>query len=174
MAWLRRGQVCGLQQERHDQRTGVGQQGEPRQLAPSHLALTCILLPLLCIVIHLKGQCHDIQWVFALFCASKNGDCSRKCRGHHIMTARSAARTTSPPNLSRANVVFLQKMLFSAAFPCGHHYFSPHKMTAKNHRLSWHCRFKNYPPEYYAILRSWLVFSWWVFSDDRPSQYFVS
>ena len=55
---------------------------------------------------------------------------------------RSAARTASPPKLSRENVVFLQKMSFSAAFSCGRHYFSPHKMVAKNHRLSWHCRFK--------------------------------
>ena len=30
-----------------------------------------------------KGQCHDIQWFFALFFArAKNGGCSRKCHGH--------------------------------------------------------------------------------------------
>ena len=40
-------------------------------------------------------------------CARKNGDFSRKCRGHHTMTARSAARTASPTTLSRENVVFL-------------------------------------------------------------------
>ena len=37
---------------------------------------------------------------------------------------------------------WVEKMSFSAALPCGHHYVSPHKMAAKNHRLSWHCRFK--------------------------------
>ena len=44
---------------------------------------------------------------------------------------------------------------FSAAFPCGRHYFSPHKMAAKNHRLSWHCRF--------AILlqHQWTTFFIW-------------
>ena len=30
-----------------------------------------------------KGQCHDIQWFFALFLREqKNGGCSRKCHGH--------------------------------------------------------------------------------------------
>ena len=67
----------------------------------------------------------------AFFARVKNGNCSRKCRGHQIMTARSAARTTSPPKLSRANVVFLQKMLFSAAFPSGRHYFSHTKWLPK-------------------------------------------
>ena len=36
--------------------------------------------------------------------------------------------------------------MFSAALPCSRHYFSPHKMAAKHHRLSWHCRFKAGPP----------------------------
>ena len=55
------------------------------------------------------------------------------------MTARSAALTTSPSKLSRVNAIFFESI--SAALPCGRHYFSPHKMAAKNHRLSWHCRF---------------------------------
>ena len=67
------------------------------------------------------------------FCASKKwlliAQVSR-------ISARSAARTASPPQLSRANVVFLEQLSFSAALPCGRHYFSPHKMAAKNHRLS--------------------------------------
>ena len=92
---------------------------------------------------HLKGQCHNIQWFFELFFARvKNGDYLRKCRGHQTMTAQSAPRRASPPKTSRAKVVFLEKMSFSAAFPCGRHYFSPHKMAAKYHRISWHCRFK--------------------------------
>ena len=70
------------------------------------------------------------------FARGKNGDCSRKCRGHHTMTARSAARTASPAKLSREKVVFLEQLSFSAALSCGRHYFSPHKMAAKNHRLS--------------------------------------
>ena len=72
----------------------------------------------------------------AVFAQGKNGDCSRKCRGHHTMTAQSAARTASPAKLSRENVVFLEQLSFSAALPCGRHYFSPHKMAAKTHRLS--------------------------------------
>ena len=71
----------------------------------------------------------------AFFARAKNGDCSPKCRGHHTMTAQSAARTTSPSKLSRVIVVFLEQLSFSAAVPCGRHYFS-------HHRLSWHCRFK--------------------------------
>ena len=90
----------------------------------------------------LKWQCHDIQWFFcAFFCARKKWR-QRKCRGYQTMTARSAARTASPPKMSRENVVFLEQLSFSAALPCGRHYFSPHKMAAKNHWLSWHCRFK--------------------------------
>ena len=48
--------------------------------------------------------------------------------------ARSAARTTSPPKLSRANIVF---RCLAISPPL----FFPHKMAAKDHRLSWHCRF---------------------------------
>ena len=50
------------------------------------------------------------------------------------MTARSVAWTTSPPKLSRVNIVFRGLALWPPLF-------SPHKMAAKNHRLSWHCRF---------------------------------
>ena len=52
------------------------------------------------------------------------------------MTARSVARTTSSPKLGRANVVFSRSCLAADII------FFPHKMAAKNHRLSWHCRFK--------------------------------
>ena len=39
----------------------------------------------------LKGQCHDIQWFFALFLREqKNGGCSRKCRGHQTWAVRAA------------------------------------------------------------------------------------
>ena len=65
------------------------------------------------------------------FCASKNGDCSRKCCGHQTMTARSAVRTASPAKLSRANAAFLKQLLFSVALPCGRHYFPRAKMAAK-------------------------------------------
>ena len=84
----------------------------------------------------LKGQCHDIQWFIALFCASKKwlllAQVSRT-------SPRFAARTVSPSRQSRATVVFLEQLSFSAALPCGRHYFSPHKMAAKNPWLSWHC-----------------------------------
>ena len=40
-------------------------------------------------------------------------------------SARSAARTASPPQLSRANIIFLEQSSFSAALPCGRHYI-PH------------------------------------------------
>ena len=44
---------------------------------------------------------------------------------------QSAARIASPPQLSRANVVFLEQLLFSAALPCGRHYFSHTKWLPK-------------------------------------------
>ena len=69
------------------------------------------------------------------FARVKNGDCSRQPRGHPTMTVWSAAQTTSPPKKSRANVAFRGLALWPPLF-------SPHKMAAKNHRLSWHSRFK--------------------------------
>ena len=73
-----------------------------------------------------------IFWGF--FAWAKNGDYSRKRCVHQTMTARWAARTDSPPKLSRANVVF-----------CGLAWWPPLSFTTqngwKNHRLSWHCRF---------------------------------
>ena len=73
------------------------------------------------------------------FCASKKWLLLEQVS---LVSARSAARTTKLPKPCRANVIFLEQLSFSAAFPLGRHCFSPHKMAAKNHRLSWHCRFK--------------------------------
>ena len=85
--------------------------------------------------IEFKGAVSRYSVIFcAFFARANNGDCSRKCRGHRTMTARSAARTTSPPKLSRANIVFRGLALWPPLF-------FPHKMAAKNHRPSWHCRF---------------------------------
>ena len=87
----------------------------------------------------IKGAVSRYSVIFcAFFAPANNGDCSRKCRGHRTMTAWSAARTTSPPKLCRANIVFRGLALLPPLF-------SPHKMAAKNHRLSWHCRFKDFP-----------------------------
>ena len=46
-------------------------------------------------------------------------------------SSRSAAQTASLPQLSRANVVFLEQLLFSTALPCGRHYFSHTKWLPK-------------------------------------------
>ena len=89
-----------------------------------------------------RGSVTILSDILRFFARVKNGDCLRKCRGHLTITARSAARRASTPETSRAKIVLLEKMSFSTAFPCDHHYLSPHKMAAKNHRLSWHCRFK--------------------------------
>ena len=105
------------------------------------------------------------------FARGKNGDCSRKCRGHHTMTARSAARTASPAKLSRENVVFLEQLSFSAALPCGRHYFSPHKMAAKNHRLSWHCCFNCQKRNYRQKTIFFFFFFKFFLSDQRPIYY---
>ena len=102
----------------------------------------------------LKGAVSRYSVIFCAFFAwAKNGDCPRNCRGHQTLTAQSAARTASLPKLSWPNVVFLEHMLFSAALPRGRHYFSPHKMAAQNHRLSWHCRFKISPK--HVIFNRW-------------------
>ena len=87
---------------------------------------------------NLKGQCHNIQWFFALFCVSKKwlllAQVSRT-------SARSAARTASLPKLSRASVVF-------RGFAQWQPLFSPHKMAAKNHRLPFHCLFNT---DFFAV-----------------------
>ena len=94
----------------------------------------------------LKGQCHDIQWFFALFL------CEQK-----MATARASVADIwswqlglSREQLCRSS--WVQQMSFCAALPWGRHYFSPHKMAAKNHRLSWHCRFKQEP----SVAGQWL------------------
>ena len=67
-----------------------------------HVQFKCLCA---CVVqVPLKGQCHEIQWFFARV---KNGDCSRKCRGHQTISARSAVRTASPPS-------WVEKMSFSS------------------------------------------------------------
>ena len=35
-----------------------------------------------------------------------------------------------------------EQLSFPVALPCCRHYFSPHKMAAKSHRLSSHCRYR--------------------------------
>ena len=62
-----------------------------------------------------KGAVSRYSVIFcAFFARAKIGDCSRKCRGHQTMTARSAARTASPA--SRENVFFSSNCRFSR--PC--------------------------------------------------------
>ena len=68
----------------------------------------------------------DPQYGRRFFARIKNDDCLRKCRGYQAMTARSATRRASPPETSRAKIVFLEKKTFSLAFACGRHYFSPY------------------------------------------------
>ena len=62
----------------------------------------------------LKGAVSRYSVIFALFCASKKWPLLAKVSR---TSARSAARTASPPQLSRANVVFLKQLSFSAALP---------------------------------------------------------
>ena len=113
-----------------------------QSVAPVFMSVSHIPHGIKLFFLSIKGAVSQYSVIFcAFFARGKNGDCSRKCRGHQTMTARSAMRTASPLELSRENVVFLEQLSFYAALPCGRHYFSPHKMGAKNHRLSWHCRF---------------------------------
>ena len=56
----------------------------------------------------LKGQCDNIQWFLRFFARAKMATARASVAdirqlGHSSLTARSAARTTSPPELSRAN-----------------------------------------------------------------------
>ena len=82
----------------------------------------------------LKGQCHDVQWFFALFfCASKKwwlfAQMSRTSYHDSSVSPREQLRRPS----------WVEQMpfssMFSAALPCRRHYFSPHKMASKNHQL---------------------------------------
>ena len=105
----------------------------------------------------LKGQCHDVQW---FFCSSKKWRLLTQVSRISDSQSQAAA---SPPQLSRENVVFFEQLSFSEALPCGRHYFSPHKMAAKNHRLSWHCRFKG------SVERSMLLWAiFLLFTQNRP------
>ena len=88
-----------------------------------------------------KGQCHDMQWYFALFCASKKWRLlAQVSRTSDHDSSVSRAKSFTAQDESSKNR-FLEKMWFSAAYPCGRHYFSPHRMAAKNHRLSWRISF---------------------------------
>ena len=82
---------------------------------------------------HLKGAVSRYSLIFcSCFARGKMAAAHASVAGHQTMAARSAARTASPPKLSRENVVFLEQLLFSVALPYGRHYFSSHKMAAKN------------------------------------------
>ena len=74
----------------------------------------------------LKGQCHDIQWFFALFfCASK------KMAAAHASVADIRPWKFSQPCEQLRRPRWVEQMSFSAALPGGRHYFSPHKMAEK-------------------------------------------
>ena len=86
---------------------------------------------------HLKGAVSRYSVIFLRFLPEQKRATARaNVADIKTTTGRSAAQITLPPKLSLANVVFLEQLSFSAALPCGRHYFSPHKMAAKNHRLS--------------------------------------
>ena len=78
--------------------------------------------------ISVKGAVSRYSVIFCGFCASKNWLLPAQVPR---TSARSAARTTSPPQLSRANVIFLEHLSFSVALPCGHQYFSHTKWLPK-------------------------------------------
>ena len=70
------------------------------------------------------SQYSVIFFASFFFVPAKNGDCSRKCRGHQTILAWSNVWTASRPSR-------VKQMSFSAVVLGGRHYFSPHKMAAK-------------------------------------------
>ena len=48
------------------------------------------------------------------------------------MTARSAARTTSPSKVSRVNVLFLKQLSISSALPRGRHFYPTQNVYQKS------------------------------------------
>ena len=89
----------------------------------------------------LKGQCHDIQWFFAHFLREQKMAAARASVADISSVCRANSFTAQAVS---SKCHFSQQLSFFAAFPCGRHYFSPQKMAAKTHRLSWHCRFKKW------------------------------
>ena len=95
-----------------------------------------------CTAILFKGAVSRYSVIFCAF-----------LRGQKWRLLAQVSRTSDhDSSVSRANSFIVQaesrKCRFPQAIvvfrglPCGSHYISPHKMAAKYHRLSWHCRFK--------------------------------
>ena len=69
----------------------------------------------------LKGQCHDVQWFF----------CAFFLRDQAMAIARANVVGTGPWQLGQPRKQlhrpgWVEQISFSAALPCGRHYFSPH------------------------------------------------
>ena len=74
---------------------------------------------------NLKEQCHDIQWFFALF-----------LRDQTMATARANVSGSGPWQLGQPREQlhrpgWIEQISFSAALPCGRHYFSHTKWPPK-------------------------------------------
>ena len=107
---------------------------------------------------NLKGQCDDIQWFFWAFLReekwrlltqmSRTSDHDSSASRANNFTAQAESRNCRFP---QAIVIFRGLALWPPLF-------FPHKMAAKNHRLSWHCRFNLLPvlEVYFNVLFSFL------------------
>ena len=93
-------------------------------------------IPKLKLILTLKGQCHDIQWFLRFFCASKQWR----------LLAQMSRTSDHDSSVSRANNFTAQaessKYRFPRPCPVAAIIFPHTKWLPKNHRLSWHCRFK--------------------------------
>ena len=114
-----------------------------------------------------KGAVSRYSVIFCtLFARAKYGHCSRKCHGYQLGQPREQLHRPS----------WVEQLSFSAAWPGGRHYFSPHKMAAKNHRLSWHCRFKGSVERSLLSRAIFLIFTQnkpWKSEDHRCTLFFI-
>ena len=81
---------------------------------------------------------EEASWI-STFCPFL---CARKMATASASVADIRPWQLSQPREQLRRPSWVEQVSFSAVLPCGRHYYSPHKMAEKNHRLSWQCRFK--------------------------------
>ena len=115
---------------------------------------------------HQPGKCRDHHYYFDACCLVIKGAVSRYSvifcassflREEKMATAHASVADIRPWQLGQPREQlhypsWVEKMSFSAALPCGRHYFSPHKMAAKitNYRDTAALKFERTLPYFYS------------------------
>ena len=89
-----------------------------------------------------KGAVSRYSVIFLrIFAWVKKGDCSRKCGGHQTMTVPVSRANSFTAQAESRKCRFPPENVVFRGLPLWPPLFFPYKMAAKNHQLSWHCRF---------------------------------